>query len=184
MDPNFDRSVFPKFEAPWVEDLPYILETCRGGPRPIRLCLEKTKNFGQIQLPWTWRPKWTQILIIRIFPKFEAHWVEELPYMLETCRGGPRPIRLCVEKTKNFGQIQPPRTWRPKFDRPFFPKFEAPWVEDLPYMLETCREGPRPIRLCVEKTKNFGQIQPMWTWRPKWTQILIGPFSPNLKPLE
>ena len=27
--------------------------------------------------------------------------------MLETCRGGPRPIRLCVEKTKNFGQIQP-----------------------------------------------------------------------------
>ena len=26
--------------------------------------------------------------------------------MLETCRGGPRPIRLCVEKTKNFGQIQ------------------------------------------------------------------------------
>ena len=51
-------------------------------------------------------------------------------------------------------------------------------------MLETCRVGPRPIRLCVEKTKNFGQIKPPWTWRPKWTQILIGPFSPNLKPLE
>ena len=50
--------------------------------------------------------------------------------MLETCRGGPRPIRLCVEKTKNFGQIQPPRTSRtkmdPNFDLPFFPKFEAP----------------------------------------------------------
>ena len=27
--------------------------------------------------------------------------------MLETCSGGPRPIRLCVEKTKNFDQIQP-----------------------------------------------------------------------------
>ena len=51
-------------------------------------------------------------------------------------------------------------------------------------MLETCRGGPRPIRLCVEKTKNFGQIQPPWSWRPKWTQILIRPFSPNLKPLE
>ena len=25
--------------------------------------------------------------------------------MLQTCRGGPRPIRLCVEKTKNFGQL-------------------------------------------------------------------------------
>ena len=184
MDPNFDRSVFPKFEAPWVEDLPYMLEICRGGPRPISLCLEKTKNFGQIQLPRTWRPKWTQILIGRVFPKFEAPWVEDLPYMLETCRGGPRAIRLCVEKTKNFGQIQPPRTWRPKLDRPVFSKFEAPWVEDLPYMHETCRGGPRPIRLCVEKTKYFGQIQPPRTWRPKWTQILIGPFSPNLKILE
>ena len=45
MDPNFDRPVFPKFEAPWVEDLPYMVETCRGGPRPIRLCVEKTKNL-------------------------------------------------------------------------------------------------------------------------------------------
>ena len=51
-------------------------------------------------------------------------------------------------------------------------------------MLETFRGGPRPIGLCVEKTKYFGQIQPPQTWRPKWTQILIGPFSPNLKPLE
>ena len=51
-------------------------------------------------------------------------------------------------------------------------------------MLEICREGPRPIRLGVEKTKNFGQIQPLWTWSVKWTQILIGLFSPNLKPLE
>ena len=48
-------------------------------------------------------------------------------------------------------------------------------------MLETCKGGPRPIRLCVEKTKNFGQIQQPRTWIP---QILIGPFSPNLKPLE
>ena len=72
----------------------------------------------------------------------------------------------------------------PNFDRPVFPKFEAPWFEDQPYMLETCRGGPMPIRLCVEKTKNFGQIQPTRTWRPKWTQILIGPFSPNLKPLQ
>ena len=70
------------------------------------------------------------------------------------------------------------------FDRPVFPKFEASCVEDLPYMLETCIGGPRPIKFCVEKTKNFGQIQPPRTWREKWTQILIGPFSPNLKLLE
>ena len=70
------------------------------------------------------------------------------------------------------------------FDLPVFPKFKAPRREDLPYMLETCRGSDTPIRLCVEKTKNFGQIQPPRTWRPKWTQILIGPFSPNLKPLE
>ena len=70
------------------------------------------------------------------------------------------------------------------FDRPLSPKFEAPWVEGLPYMLETCREGPRPNRLCVEKTEIFDQIQPLRTWRQKWTKILIGPFPPNLKPLE
>ena len=29
-------------------------------------------------------------------------------------------------------------------------------------MLETCRGGPRPIRLCVEKIKNFDEIQPSW----------------------
>ena len=46
MDPNFDRPVFPKFEASGVEDLIYMLESCRGGPRPIRFCVEKTKNFG------------------------------------------------------------------------------------------------------------------------------------------
>ena len=51
-------------------------------------------------------------------------------------------------------------------------------------MLETCRGGPRPIRLCVEKTKNFGQIQPPRIWRVKWTKILIDPFSQNLKQLE
>ena len=43
-------------------------------------------------------------------------------------------------------------------------------------MLETCRGGPRPIRLCVEKTNNFGQIQPPRKSRPEWTEILIGRF--------
>ena len=70
------------------------------------------------------------------------------------------------------------------FDLPVSPKFEAPWVEGLPYMLETCREGTRDIRLCVEKTKNFDQIQSPWKWRQKWTKILIGKFPPNLKPHE
>ena len=51
-------------------------------------------------------------------------------------------------------------------------------------MLETCREGPSPVRLCVKKSKNFGQIQPPQTCRQKWAIILIGPFSPNLKALE
>ena len=42
MDENFDRPIFTKFEAPSVVGLPYMLEICRGGPRPIRLCVEKT----------------------------------------------------------------------------------------------------------------------------------------------
>ena len=37
-------------------------------------------------------------------------------------------------------------------DGPLFPKFEVPLVGDLPYMLKNCGGGPRPIRLCVEKT--------------------------------
>ena len=67
---------------------------------------------------------------------------------------------------------------------PIFPKFETDCVEDLPYMLETCRGGPWPIRLCVEETKNFDQIQPPRTCRQKCTKILIGPILPNLKPIE
>ena len=70
------------------------------------------------------------------------------------------------------------------FDRPDFPKFEASRVEGLPYRLETCRAGPRPISLCVEKTKNFDQIHLPSPWRQKWKKILIGPISPNMKPLE
>ena len=69
-------------------------------------------------------------------------------------------------------------------DRPDFPKFEAPPVEGLSYRLETCRAGPRPISLCVEKTKNVDKIHPPRRWRQKWTKILIGPISPNMKPLE
>ena len=70
------------------------------------------------------------------------------------------------------------------FDLANFPKFEAPRVEGLPYRLETCRASPRPINLCVEKTKHFDQNHPPRPWSQKWTKILIGPISPNLKPLE
>ena len=51
-------------------------------------------------------------------------------------------------------------------------------------MLRNCGRGPRPITLCVEKTYNFDEIRQRRTCRPKWGEILIGPFSPNLKPLE
>ena len=64
-----------------------MLENCRGGPRPVRLCVEKTKYFGQIQQPRTCIQKWTKILIHPFFPKFEAPSVGGLPYMLETCTG-------------------------------------------------------------------------------------------------
>ena len=42
MGQNFDRPLYPKFEAPRVGDLPYMLKNSGGGPRPIRLCVEKT----------------------------------------------------------------------------------------------------------------------------------------------
>ena len=53
-------------------------------------------------------------------------------------------------------------------------------------MLKNCGGGPRPIRLCVEKTYNFDEIQQRRTCRPKQkcSKILIGPYSPNLKPFE
>ena len=122
-----------------------------------------------------------------LFPKFEAPWVEVLPYMLETCRDARGLLGCVLKRLKilvKFNTADLEAKMDPNFDRPVFPKSEAPWVEDLRYMLETCRGGPRPIRLCVEKTKNFGQIQPPRGWRPKWTQILISRFSQILKRLE
>ena len=51
-------------------------------------------------------------------------------------------------------------------------------------MLKNCGVGPRPIRLCVEKTYNFDEIQQRRTCRQEWGKILITPFFRNLKPLE
>ena len=48
MDQNFDFSVFPKFEAPSEGGLPYMLDTCREGPSPIDLGVEKTQNFDKV----------------------------------------------------------------------------------------------------------------------------------------
>ena len=56
MDKIFQRPIFPKFKAPLEGDLPYMVETCRRGPRPISLCIEKTQNFDKV-LPWPKRPK-------------------------------------------------------------------------------------------------------------------------------
>ena len=106
MDPNFDRPVFPKFEAPWVEDLPYMLETYRGGPRPIRLCVEKTKILVKFnhRLPGGQNgPKFW-------FANFPQIWspLSRAPALHAwNLQRGARPIWLCVENTKNFGQIQP-----------------------------------------------------------------------------
>ena len=70
------------------------------------------------------------------------------------------------------------------FYLPSFPLFDVPWVGGLPYMLETCREGPGPIIVSVEKTKNFDQVQqPLSSW-PKWTKFFIGLFSHYLMSLE
>ena len=62
------------------------------------------------------------------------------------------------------------------FDPPLFRKFKAPWVGDLPYMLKNCGRGLRPIRLCVEKTQNFDEIQQRRTCKQKWAKIMIGLF--------
>ena len=40
------------------------------------------------------------------------------------------------------------------------------------------------LLVCVEKTKNFDQIEQPQLWWQKWSKILIGSISPNLKPLE
>ena len=48
MDPNFDWPVFPKFDALRVEDLPYMLETCRGGP-DLSMAFE---NLVRMSLQW------------------------------------------------------------------------------------------------------------------------------------
>ena len=70
------------------------------------------------------------------------------------------------------------------FDRPILALFDEPWVGGLPCMLETCRGGPGPISLSVEKNENFDQVWlPRSCW-PKWTKFFIGLFSIYLMPLE
>ena len=39
----FWSAPFPKFEAPWVVELPYMLKNSRGGPRIIRCVLKRLK---------------------------------------------------------------------------------------------------------------------------------------------
>ena len=48
--------------------------------------------------------------------------------MLKNCGRGSRPIRLCVEKMKlmKFDSDGPVGKMGENFDRPLFPKFEAP----------------------------------------------------------
>ena len=110
-----------------------------------------------------------------------------MPYMLEPCRGGPTFIRLCVEKNKNFDQIQPPRTWKQKWTKiligPFSPNLMPLEYRPCPSCLKLAGEALHLLG-CVMKTENFDQIQLLRTWRQKWTKILIGPFSPNLMLLE
>ena len=122
MDPNFDRPVFPKFEAPWVEDLPYMLETYRGGPRPIRLCVEKTKilvKFNHLEA------KMDPNFDLPIFPKFEAPWVEHQPYMLETCSEALGLFDCVLKRLKilvKFNHRRPgrqngPKSWSARFSQ-------------------------------------------------------------------
>ena len=50
--------------------------------------------------------------------------------MLKNCGRGPRPIRLCVERLKILMKFDSGADLSAKmgqnFDRPLFPKFEAP----------------------------------------------------------
>ena len=83
--------------------------------------------------------------------------------MLETCKGGPRPISLHVEKTQNFDQVLPPRPWRPK------------WTKFL-------LEGR--LYVCMLKRLKFWSSSPTAALETKMDQIFYPPVSPNLKPLQ
>ena len=107
--------------------------------------------------------------------------------MLETCRGGPRPVGLCVEKTKNFDEIQTPRTCRQKWTKILIGPV-SPHLKPLKkWACNTCLKlaGEALCLLgCLLKTLKilvkFNHRRPVG----KMDQNLIGPFSPNLKPLK
>ena len=81
----------------------------------------------------------------------------------------------------NFGQIQPPRTWRPKWTQILIgqlsPNLMTLEYTTCPTCLKLADEALGLLGCVLKITKNFGQIQPPRTWKPKWTQILIGPFE-------
>ena len=69
MGQNFDRPLFPKFEAPRVGDLPYMLKNCGGGLFDCVLkrlkILMKFNSAGPVG-------KMGQNFDLPLFPKFEA----------------------------------------------------------------------------------------------------------------
>ena len=64
--------------------------------------------------PWPFLAKIDQILEQPDFPKFEAPRVEDQTKKRETFRGLPRPTSFDVKEVQNFGEIQLPRSSRPK----------------------------------------------------------------------
>ena len=51
-------------------------------------------------------------------------------------------------------------------------------------MLKNYGEALGLLGCVLKRLKNFDEIQQRRTCRQKWAKIVIGPFSPNLKPLE
>ena len=70
------------------------------------------------------------------------------------------------------------------FDRPLFPKFEAPRVGDLPTCLEIAGEALGLLGCVLKRLKILMKFDSEGPVGQNGLKILIGPFSTNLKPLE
>ena len=109
-----------------------------------------------------------------LFPKFEAPWVLDLPYMLKIAGEALGLLSCVLKKLKilmKFNSAVPVGKNDPKFWSAPFPKFEAPWVGDLPYMLKIAGEALGLLGCVLKKLKilmKFNSALPVSKNDPKF----------------
>ena len=84
-----------------------MVETCMGGPRPINLHVKNAQTFFRFAHHGPGGQNGSIFFEQPDFPNLEDPRVGDLPFRLETCKGGPRRFNFCVKNAKTFWTSSP-----------------------------------------------------------------------------